>query len=54
MHAGPFFQEHLRLNILNFMLVCRFTQVVEISLLTEFTVGNASGKGILQLLFVQV
>ena len=36
------------------MAVCRFTQGVEMSLLIEFNVGNASGKGILQLLFVQV
>ena len=36
------------------MAVCRFTQVVEMPLLTEFDVGNASGKGILQLLFFQI
>ena len=38
----------------NIIAVGSFTQGVEISLLIEFDIGNASGKGILQLLFIQV
>ena len=36
------------------MAVCRFMQIVEMPLLIEFDIGNASGKGILQLLFFQI